>query len=141
MRLVDANVLVYAVDRNAPHHCAAKAWLDGALGGTVTVLLPWIATLAFVRLVTHPRVFAHPLPTSQALDVVHGWLSQPAALAAEPDHRHLLRLREMLEAVGGRGGNLVNDAHLAALAVQYNATVVSYDSDFDRFPGLTRESP
>jgi predicted nucleic acid-binding protein len=57
-----------------------------------------------------------------------------------PDPRHLTRVEELLAATG-RGGNLVNDAHLAALALQYDATVVSFDNDFSRFPGVRWERP
>lgn len=140
MKLVDANVMLYAVDRGAEHHEVAKAWLDGAIGGRETVLMPWVSLLAFVRLVTHPSVFERPLEVDQALDVVDGWLSAPAVATPEPDTRHVARLRELLE-VTGRGGNLVNDAHLAALAMQHRASVITFDSDFGRFPGVTWERP
>lgn len=141
MRLVDANVLLYAVDQNAPHHDAAKGWLDNALNGAETVLLPWMSLLAFVRLTTHPRVFDRPLSPAQALDIVDVWLASPSAVAPEPDARHPARLHELLEAAGGHGGNLVNDAHLAALALQHGAVVMTFDSDFGRFPGVRWERP
>lgn len=141
MRLVDANVLLYAVDRNAPRHRAAKRWLDDALSGNETVLLPWLSLLAFIRLTTHARVFDRPLSPSQALEIVDGWLSAPNALTPEPDARHSQRLREILDAAGGHGGNLVNDAHLAALALQYGAVVETFDNDFSRFGAVRWETP
>ncbi|WP_159501297.1 type II toxin-antitoxin system VapC family toxin [Microbacterium sp. 18062] len=141
MRLVDANVLLYAVDQNAPHHDAAKGWLDNALNGAETVLLPWMSLLAFVRLTTHPRVFDRPLSPAQALDIVDAWLGSPSAVVPEPDARHPGRLRDLLEAAGGHGGNLVNDAHLAALALRHGAVVMTFDSDFGRFPGVRWERP
>ncbi len=141
MRLVDANVLIYAIDVGARHHASAKSWLDAALTGRETVLFPWVSTLAFVRLTTHPRIFEHPLTADQALSVVDQWLAAPAAVIPEPDSRHVHRLRELLETTGARGGNLVNDAHLAALSVEYGAVVVTYDSDFGRFPGVRWETP
>lgn len=140
MKLVDANVLLYAVDRGAEHHRVAKEWLDAAIRGPETVLMPWVSLLAFVRLVTHPSVYEHPVPVATAFDVVDGWLAAPAVVAPEPDARHASRLRELLDATG-RGGNLVNDAHLAALALQHRASVVTFDSDFGRFPGVTWERP
>jgi toxin-antitoxin system PIN domain toxin len=140
MKLIDANVLLYATDRNAQHHGAAKATLDQVLGGTETVLLPWISLLAFVRLVTNPSVYQHPLDIDQALDLVTLWVKQAVATIPEADERHLLRLRELLTATG-RGGNLVNDAHLAALATQYGATVLTFDNDFGRFPGVRWQRP
>lgn len=140
MYLVDANVLLYAVNTDAVHHERARDWLEDALSGEATVLLPWVSLLAFLRLSTHARVHARPLPTDDALEILDGWLASPVVVTPEPDSRHGLRLRELLDATGA-GGNLVNDAHLAALALQWRATVVTFDNDFGRFPGVTWESP
>lgn len=140
MILVDANVLLYAVDRSAAQHSAARTGLDQALSDGETVLFPWVALLAFLRLATHPGIFPTPLPTETAFDLVDSWLEQPAAAIPDPDERHAGRLRELLAATG-RGGNLVNDAHLAALAIQYRATVLTFDSDFGRFPGVEWKRP
>ncbi|PWJ26215.1 hypothetical protein ATK17_2361 [Branchiibius hedensis] len=140
MKLVDANVLIYAVDSTAQHHAASKRWLDAALNGSETILLPWVSTLAFIRITTNPRLLAAPLTSQQALEVVHAWLQRPNVVAPEPDAQHTRRLAELLAAVG-IGGNLVNDAHLAALALQWGATVVTFDSDFGRFPSVSWESP
>ena len=141
MKLVDTNVLVYAVSRGVVHHDRSRAWLDAALSGVETVLLPWTALIGFVRIVTHPRVNRHPLASSTALSLVEEWLSLPHVLAPTPDERHTRRMGELLAATGASGGNLVNDAHLAALAVQYGATVVTFDSDFGRFAGVRWEMP
>lgn len=140
MKLVDANVLLYAVDSRSLQHDTARSWLDAALTGQETVLLPWVCLLAFVRLSTHPRIFERPLSIDRALDVVDLWLAQRNVIVPEPDSRHSQRLRELLSSLG-RGGNLVNDAHLASLAVQYGATVVTFDNDFGRFTGLAWEMP
>lgn len=140
MKLVDANVLVYAVDKDAEHFSASKSWLDDALGGNGTVLMPWVSLLAFMRIVTHPNIYAAPLRIGQALDVIDIWLAQPTVITPEPDALHARRMRELLE-VTGRGGNLVNDAHLAALALQHRAVVVTFDNDFSRFPGVRWQSP
>lgn len=140
MKLVDANVLVYAVDRGAAHHAVARDWLDRALNGSETILLPWVSLLAFMRLITHPRIFDQPLHVAQAMELVELWLDQAVTVTPEPDARHSARLRVLLGATG-RGGNLVNDAHLAALALQYRATVITFDNDFGRFPGVAWERP
>ncbi|MGO1316472.1 MAG: TA system VapC family ribonuclease toxin [Cellulomonadaceae bacterium] len=140
MRLVDANVLIYAVDESAQHHRAAKTWLDGALSSAETVLLPWISLLAFVRIVTHPRIYETPLSVDAALDVVGVWLSSPAAQIASGSKDTLRGLREHLQATGA-GGNLVNDAYLAALARTHDATVVTFDADFGRFPHVRWTTP
>jgi uncharacterized protein len=140
VRIVDGNVLLYAVQSDARHHTESLAWLTSALGGIESVLMPWTSVLAFLRISTHPAVFPEPLTVAEAVHNIRGWLSAPNVLTGEPDRSHLGRVMELLEAVGV-GGNLVNDAHLAALALQYEATVVSYDNDFSRFPGVRWQRP
>ncbi len=140
MKLVDANVLLYAVNNAETRHEVSKAWLDGAMAGHETVLFPWICLLAFLRLATHPAVFPHPLSRGDALDIVDQWLAQPNALTPQPDRNHAPLLRKLLAATG-RGGNLVNDAHIAALAIQHRAVVITFDNDFARFPGVSWEQP
>ncbi|PXY28099.1 type II toxin-antitoxin system VapC family toxin [Prauserella muralis] len=134
MKLVDANVLLYAVNSDAPQHEVARDWLDGALSGDDTVGFSWTVLLAFVRLATHPSIFARPLPPGTAFDIVDAWLGQPSAVVVEPTRRHAPLLRGLLGA--GTAGNLVNDAHLAALAIEHRAEVVSFDADFTRFADI-----
>ena len=140
MRLCDANVLLYAVNSDAPNHTAARSWLDGALSGGETVAFPWAVLLAFLRLATHPAVFPSPLSADTAIAQVREWLHQPAATLAEPGTRHLEVLAALLEE-SGVGGNLVSDAHLAALAIELDAELVSFDRDFARFAGLRWSVP
>lgn len=140
MKLVDVNVLVYARDSSSPHHRAAKHWIDQALSGNTPVGFSWLVLIGFVRLVTHPRIMATPLSAGEAMDTVDHWLSARSAHVLQPGVGHSGLLREMLEAVGS-GGNLTNDAHLAALAAEHRATVVSFDADFDKFPGVRWEMP
>jgi toxin-antitoxin system PIN domain toxin len=93
MYLVDANILLYAVNENTPSHTAAQDWLDDKLGGpTQTVGLPWPTLLAFVRVATNPRVYARPMPVKEAWGLVEDWLNQRAAWipVAGPRHRHVL---------------------------------------------------
>jgi toxin-antitoxin system PIN domain toxin len=135
VQLVDANVLLYAVNRDAPHHAAARGWLDEALGGVRTVGFAWVAVLAFLRLSTRSGLFPKPLSVDDAVSVVEAWLSQPAAVVVHPTARHLSVLHGLIRPLGA-AGNLVTDAHLAALAVEHGAELVSYDADFSRFPGL-----
>lgn len=140
MQIVDANVLLHAVNERAREHVAARDWLQAALDGGEPVAFAWSVTLAFLRLSTHPAVFPRPLPPSLAADVVEGWLAAPAALTLEPTRRHLPLLRGLLQRAG-TAGNLVGDAHLAALALEHGATVVSFDRDFARFEGVALQRP
>jgi toxin-antitoxin system PIN domain toxin len=140
VKLPDANVLLYAVDESAHHHATARAWLEAALSGSETVAFSWSVLLAFVRLGTRPIVFEHPLTADEALDIVEGWLDQPAATVVNPTLRHIAVLRELLQPLG-TAGNLTSDAHLAALAIEHGAELCSYDADFSRFAGLRWSNP
>lgn len=142
MKIVDANVLLYAVNRQSQHHDASRDWLLRHLSGSEAVGLPWSSLLAFVRISTSRRVFEAPLSASQAMIVVERWLEAPVAITLEPTARHTGLLRSMLEK-SGTAGNLTTDAHLAALAVEHAAEVVTFDRDLERFgvavvvPGVT----
>lgn len=140
MRIVDANVLLYAVNTAAPRHAEARSWLDGALAGREPVGFAWTVLLAFLRLTTHPAVFPRPLTVGEATEIVRAWLAQPAAIVVDPTPRHADLLAGLL-AEAGTAANLVGDAHLAALALEHDAVLVSFDADFGRFAGLRRETP
>ncbi|HZD22604.1 MAG TPA: TA system VapC family ribonuclease toxin [Acidimicrobiia bacterium] len=140
MKLVDANVLLYSVNTYAEHHNQTRKWIDNALSGSATVAFAWIALLAFLRLSTKPGLFPNPLAVDQAVECVESWLSAGPAVVLEPTVDHARILHQLLRDVGS-GGNLVSDAHLAALAIEHKCVVVSYDNDFDRFEGLRRETP
>ncbi|GAB3297922.1 PIN domain-containing protein [Epidermidibacterium keratini] len=132
MKVVDANVLLYAVNSDASHHDASRAWLDKSLNGADTVGFSWLAMTAFLRLVTKVGLFPNAMSVDEALDQVRDWLDAPGAQVVEPTQQHLAVLQRLLTAVGA-GGNLVSDAHLAAIALEHRAGVVSYDADFARF--------
>lgn len=140
MKLVDANVLLYAVNRDAERHELARRWLDGALSGSETVAFSWVVLLAFVRLATKTALFPEPLAADEALDRVDAWLAAPPAVVVEPTVDHARVVRDLLVPLGV-GGNLVSDAHLAALAIEHRCTIVSFDHDFSRFGGIRWELP
>jgi len=141
MILPDANVLVYALNPSAEHHATSRAWLARVLSGVEPVIFPWVVLVAVLRLLTLPRIAAVPRDPSEVVAVVEGWLARSNARIAEPDAQHLERLRGLLVGASGVRGNLMNDAHLAALAIQYRATIVTFDRDFARFPGVKFELP
>lgn len=140
MKLVDASVLLYAVNTDAERHERSRRWLDGALSGDATVAFSWMVLLAFVRLATKEGLFPRPLSVDAAMDRVDAWLAGGSAVVVEPTREHGHVVRRLLREVGV-GGNLVNDAHLAALAIEHRGAIVSYDNDFSRFPGVRWERP
>lgn len=140
MILVDANLLVYAHVAGFEEHEAARTWLDGLLNGTTRVGFPWSSLVAFLRLVTNPRVFSQPAPTRDAWRQVESWLDCEPAWIPAPTERHREVLHRLVSAPGIRA-NLVPDAHLAALAIEHGLVLASTDGDFARFPGLRLENP
>ena len=140
MKLPDANLLLYAVNSDSSRHAAARDWLNRTLSGTETVGLAWLVLLAFVRLSTRAVVVREPLGVEQALDLVDIWICRPNTTVVNPTARHGDVLRELLEPLG-TAGNLTNDAHLAALAVEHGAEVCSCDVDFTRFTGMAWVDP
>jgi toxin-antitoxin system PIN domain toxin len=134
VRIIDLNVLLYAVNSDAAQHGVVRAWWESALNDEETVGLAWIVLLGFLRLTTNPRVFARPLSSDAAIDKLDTWLSR----------ENVRLVRETLKALigsSGVAGNLTSDAHLAALALSHDAALVSCDADFSRFKGLRWENP
>ena len=140
MILVDANLLVYAHVSSSPQHPGAREWLDAQLNGSSLVALPWPSLLAFVRLVSNPRVFPRPLTVAAAWKQAESWLDVPVVWIPPATERHRHVLARLLDGVGFRP-NLVPDAHLAALAIEHGLTLCSTDGDFARFPDLRWENP
>jgi toxin-antitoxin system PIN domain toxin len=140
MIIVDVNLLIYAVNQDAPHHRKAKSWLEGVVSATETVGLPWIVLLAFLRLTTRAGLFQKPLMVETAFDLVDSWLQQPSVTVPEPTSRHLRTLRDLVLPLG-TGGNITSDAHLAALAIEYGAEICTTDGDFARFGRLRWRNP
>ncbi len=140
MIVVDANLLIYAVDSDSPHHRRAHAWLEQTLSRSDPVGLAWVVLLAFLRITTRPGVLRRQLPPEQALEYVETWLEQPCVETISPGRDHWRILRSLL-AGSGTAGNLTSDAHLAAMAIEHGATLYSADNDYQRFAGLVHRNP
>lgn len=138
--IVDANVLLYAADRGSPFHAPSAAWLDEALNGPARVGFPWPSLIAFLRIATHPRAAANPLTSREAWSLADDWLEADAAWIPVPGARHAEVFRRLV-IDGDLRGNLVPDAHLAALAIEHGVGICSADSDFARFGGLEWVNP
>jgi toxin-antitoxin system PIN domain toxin len=138
--IVDANLLLYAVDEASVHNAAAAAWLEETLDGDSRVGIPWQTIGAFLRIVTHPRVADNPLSPAEAWGYVAEWLAAPVVWippATDATARVYAKLCAQVEITG----NLVPDAQPAALALEHGVEIASADTDFMRFPGLRRMNP
>ncbi len=140
MILLDANLLIYAHVESFSQHAPARGWLDTQLGAGGRVALPWASLLAFLRIVTNPRVFERPEPMGDAWRQVEAWLNVDTVWTPEPTERHRDVMGALLGASVARA-NLVPDAHLAALSIEHGLVLCSTDGDFARFPGLRWENP
>ncbi|MEK7316451.1 MAG: type II toxin-antitoxin system VapC family toxin [Candidatus Eisenbacteria bacterium] len=135
MILVDLNVLLYAIDEDAPQHDAARGWFEREMSGDEPVGFAWIVLLGFLRLTTRAGILRRPLAPEDSTQYIDEWLAHPGARAVAPTERHWPILRGLLSH-SGTAANLTGDAHLAALALEHGASIASFDRDFRRFAGV-----
>jgi toxin-antitoxin system PIN domain toxin len=133
--LPDVNVLVLAHRADQDDHAALRAWLETEVNSDRPFALADIAVSGFLRIVTNPRIYHRPTALDTALAFVDGLVEQPTCLPVAAGARHWTILRGLLRDADARG-NLVPDAHLAAIAIEHGATVATRDRGFARFPGV-----
>jgi len=138
--LVDANILLFAVDEASPFHARARAWLEDALNGSRRVGLPWASLTAFLRIVTNPRALAEPLRPADAWDLVDAWLDAPATWVPAPGRGHRAILGRLMTDLDLRA-NLIPDAVLAAICIEHGLEMISADTDFARFTEIAWRNP
>lgn len=140
MIIPDSNLLVYAASTSAPAHDAAREWWQRVLNAREPIGLAWHTLLAYIRIMSDPRIMTTPAQIDQLLDDVDDWLSQPNVVLIRPGDNHVQALRSMCRTpkVTGR---LVPDAHLAALAITYRGTIYSADKDFADFTDIRWVNP
>lgn len=140
MKIVDLNILLYAVNDDAEHHERISRWWEHALNGDETVGLTWFVVAGFLRVSTNPLIFPEPLPVETAVRRVDEWLAVDVVALVSETRDHWRTLRQLLVEAGS-AGNLTTDAHLAAIALTHGATLASCDADFARFAGVRWENP
>ena len=140
MKIVDLNILLYAINQDSAQHARVLAWWEETLSGEKPVGLAWIVLMGFLRLSTSARVFARPLTPAESFERIDAWLGHPNVRVVHETERHWEILRQLLEQ-SGTSGNLTTDAYLATLAISQGATLASCDTDFARFSGLRWENP
>jgi toxin-antitoxin system PIN domain toxin len=140
MIVVDITLLLAAVNTRAPMHKAARTWWEEQLNSDAEIGLSWLVILGFIRLTTNGKVMPEPLLLADAIALVDEWLRRPnvKTVAVTPQHWNILQ--NMLHAVG-HGAALTMDAHLACLAIEHDAEIVTVDEDFTHFPGLRWRNP
>lgn len=138
--LVDANILLYAVDEESPFHAAAKEWMETALNGPRRVGIPWMSLTAFLRISTNPRALREPLSPAEAWELVEDWLDAPAAWIPSPGRGHREILGRLVRDLDLRA-NLISDAVLAALCLEHGLEMISADTDFARFREVSWHNP
>lgn len=140
MKLLDANILLYAYDSESSQHFTCRTWLEAVFNAEETIALPWQTILAFVRIATNPRAVHRPLTGSEACGIVDSWLQRPNIVVLESGERFWEIFRaQMVEAQVT--GPLVTDTALASLALEHGATLCSTDRDFRRFRALKLLDP
>lgn len=140
MVIPDLNLILYAHDPLSSRHEAALRWWEDLLNSKRPVGLAWITILGFIRLSTHARLVTNPMTPQEAIARVKSWLAVPTVRIVTPGEDHARCLFELIASVGV-AGNLTSDAHLAALAIEYQAELASSDTDFGRFAGLRWNNP
>ncbi|MDJ0766802.1 MAG: type II toxin-antitoxin system VapC family toxin [Myxococcota bacterium] len=140
MILPDVNLLIYAYNTAVPFHREAKHWWEEVMNSRKPVALPWAVSCGFIRIMTHPSILEIPMSPEQAVDIVASWVRRSNVDIIDPGSRHLEILRDLLARLG-TAGRLTTDAHLAAIAIEYQCELFSNDTDFGRFPGLRWINP
>jgi toxin-antitoxin system PIN domain toxin len=140
MIIPDINLLIYAYDQSCEYHERARMWWEKSLSGTEVVGLPWVVCLGFLRLISSARIFASPMAVRAATKVVQSWLARPQVQIVQAGSAHADTLFRLLNELG-TAANLTTDAHLAALAIEYQAVLHTTDTDFARFAGLRWRNP
>lgn len=139
MILPDINLLVYAVNSAASEHRAAREWWEGQINSGVEIALAWTTVLGFIRICTS-KTLLRPLEPEEAVERVDAWLRRPNVHVASPGGAHwgifsrLVREHRLVS-------NSLTDAHLAALAIEYDLELCSNDEGFRRFEGLRWSNP
>ncbi|HEY7339204.1 MAG TPA: type II toxin-antitoxin system VapC family toxin [Bryobacteraceae bacterium] len=140
MIVPDVNILIHAYNSDSAHHKTARGWWESTMTLPRPVGLCWAVILGFTRIATHPRILDHPMSPDDAIRRVRHWLAAPRVQILTPGDSHPEILFGLLTHLG-TAGNLTTDAHLAALAIEYQAEVASTDADFARFPKLRWFNP
>ena len=138
---VDVNILLYASDSDSPYHKRARAFVDSCMRQDELFCLGWPTVMSYLRIATHPSVFDRPLKPQDAVANIE-------SLQSLPHSRFLSEAEGFWDIYRGLTaellvrGNLVPDAHLAAILRQHGVTTLyTHDRDFRKFGFLNLRDP
>ncbi|MBK5294291.1 MAG: type II toxin-antitoxin system VapC family toxin [Acidobacteriia bacterium] len=140
MIIPDVNILIHAYNSHSNKHEAARLWWERTVASPRPIGMPWVTMLGFVRIMTQRSILENPVFPAEAIRRVRSWLACPRVEILLPGESHSEILFQLLEDLG-TAGNLTTDAHLAALAIEYQCELASTDADFARFDGLRWFNP
>lgn len=140
MILPDVNVLLYAFRDDSADHARYRQWLDDLVNGEEAYAMSPQVLCSVARIATHPRVYVSPSRLDDALAFARVLLEQPHCTVVAPGARHFSIFEDLCRKAAA-GGNLIQDAWFAALAVESGCEWVTTDADFARFPGLRWRRP
>jgi len=133
---LDVNILLYASDLSSPCHAVARAFVEKCVREPELIYLGWPTIMSYLRMATHPAVFRHPLSHAEAMGNVEGLLGLPHVRALSEEDGFLDIYRDVTSRTPTRG-NMVPDAHLAALLRQHGIRrLATHDRDFRKFDFL-----
>jgi len=133
MVILDNNILLYATMPRFGQHARVKHWLEDALStGPDVIGITWQVVTGFVRVGTNRRIFDRPLDLTFAKQFLTELFGHPMVATITPAAKHWEVYSKLLEDMN-LTGDIVMDAHIAAIAIENNASVASTDKDFRRF--------
>lgn len=141
MKVIDLNILLYASNSESPDYLKACEWIEKAFSGEEEVGLPWVVILGFVRISTHPKIFARPLLPPESLAIVDRWLSAPSVSVLHPKEDHWETLKKVLSDLERITSDAITDSHIAAIAIENDAVLVTADKGFQGIGNLHLENP
>ncbi len=136
----DANIVLYAYNEDAPKHLEAKKWFEEQLSLPVSFGLSWQVITAFLRISTNPKAFPQPFDLQEAIEIVDEWIEHPNIEILIPTSNHWTIFQNLI-IEGQTKAALMMDAHLAALAIEHDATLATTDRDFQKFSQLKSINP
>jgi uncharacterized protein len=138
--LADVNVLIYAFRSDSPGHERFRAWLESVVNGLEVYAISPQILCSVIRIVTHPGIYRYPSSLEDAFAFTRVLLEQPHATLVLPQENHWT-IFESLCRESAASGNIIQDAWLAALAIESGCEWITVDKDYARFKGLRWRTP